>query len=425
MKEYLKRKLYWRKLDDQAKVFSLASNGKYSSVFRLSVILKEKVNSEILQKALELALDKYQAYKVRMRHGFFWYYLENNDKSPIIREECEYPFQKVNTGKNNNYLFKVTYFENKINIDFFHALTDGNSGGDFFKEIIYKYLELKYPKDFEKIDIDEEIIEDSENAYKKNYKKVIKKRKSLRRAFKIKGTKLSQGTIAINHFNIDLNEIKTCTKQNDSTITMFLIAMIAYSIYDTNYKLYNGKRPINICVPINLKKYLQTDTISNFFSYMMVSIRIKRDKKYTFEDILQIVKREFDRKLKLEKMLETISSDAGSTNNIFIRILPLVLKKIAVRIGSLQVKRRTTLTFSNIGKIDIEEKYHKYIEKCFVILSPDWAETIKCGICSYENNLAVTFGTILKESIVERKFKELLEINNIHYNIEGNGVNML
>ena len=54
------------------------------------------------------------------------YYLEVNEKSPIVSIENEYPFKKINTRKNNDYLFKVTYFENKINIDFFHALTDGN-----------------------------------------------------------------------------------------------------------------------------------------------------------------------------------------------------------------------------------------------------------------------------------------------------------
>ena len=145
MKKTVKRKFYWRKLDDQAKVFALASNKKYSSIFRLSVVLKEKIEEEFLQEALEIALNKYKAYKVKMKKGIFWYYFQENEKNPIVTIENEYPFQKVNTKENNEYLFKVTYFENKISIDFFHALTDGNSGGEFFKEIIYRYLELKYP----------------------------------------------------------------------------------------------------------------------------------------------------------------------------------------------------------------------------------------------------------------------------------------
>jgi len=193
----------------------------------------------------------------------------------------------------------------------------------------------------------------------------------------IQGEELTKGQIGINHFNINLKQIKKYTKLKDCTLSMYLIAMIAYSIYETNYRINRGKKPINICVPINLKKYIKSETLSNFFSYMVVNINLKNKKIYSFDEILAMVKREFARKLKLEKILETISSDAGSTNNIFVRIVPLVIKRLAVGIGSLEVKKHFTLTFSNIGKIELDNNYSKYVENFFLILAPDWAEKIK------------------------------------------------
>ena len=89
------------------------------------------------------------------------------------------------------------------------------------------------------------------------------------------------------------------------------------------------------------------------------------------------------------------------------------------------MKKQFTMTISNIGKIEVDNKYSNYIEKFFVILSPDWAEKVKCGICSYENNLVVTFGTLLNNSLLENKFKELLVENNINLAIEGNEVNII
>lgn len=327
MENQVKKKFYWRKLDDQAKVFALASNKKYSSVFRLSVILKEKIDAEILQKALELTLEKYKTFKVKMKKGFFWYYLEENEKNPIISIECEYPFKRVNTKENNNYLFKVTYFQNKINIEFFHALTDANNGAEFLKEIIYRYLELKYPLELKNIQTEnEQALKYDENEYKKNYKKHSKKT-SFPKAYMIKGEELENGEIAINHFNINLEELKNHAKKEECTISMYLVAMIAYSIFETNYKINKGKRPINISVPINLRKYFESDTLSNFFSYMVISLKLKNDKKYIFNDILNLVKKEFEKKLRIEKIVETMSSDAGKMNNIFIRIAPLVIKK--------------------------------------------------------------------------------------------------
>lgn len=58
MPNKVKEKLYSRKLDDQAKVFALASNKKYSSIFRLSVTLKEKVEKEILLEAVRISFRK-------------------------------------------------------------------------------------------------------------------------------------------------------------------------------------------------------------------------------------------------------------------------------------------------------------------------------------------------------------------------------
>ena len=55
-------------------------------------------------------------FKVRMKTGLFWYYWEYKPKNPIIEEEKDYPCKYINPKTNNNYLFKVTYFENKINI---------------------------------------------------------------------------------------------------------------------------------------------------------------------------------------------------------------------------------------------------------------------------------------------------------------------
>ena len=104
----------WRQLDDQAKIYSLSRNDYDTSIFRLSVLLKDKINKKILETAVIKTLEQYKAYKVKMEGGFFWYYLDANDKNPIVTEENDHPFKKINTIENNNYLFKVTYFDKKI-----------------------------------------------------------------------------------------------------------------------------------------------------------------------------------------------------------------------------------------------------------------------------------------------------------------------
>ena len=119
-----------------------------------------------------LALEKYQSFKVRMKSGLFWNYFEHNSKEPIIREEQDYPCKYIDYRQNNNYLFKVTYFEKKINIDIYHSLTDGNSGNLFFKEIVYTYIELSHPKEFEEeLRSVRKVEYTTEDSYMKNYNK--------------------------------------------------------------------------------------------------------------------------------------------------------------------------------------------------------------------------------------------------------------
>ena len=118
--------------------------------------------------------------------------------------------------------------------------------------------------------------------------------------------------------------------------------------------------------------------------------------------------------------MSNIASNIRKMNSVYIKMIPLSIKKIGFLIGSKSVKKKFTMTISNIGKIDIDSEFKEYIDKVYVTLVPDWAEKIKCGICSYDNNLIVTFGTKLKENFVENKFIELLKENNISYKIDGN-----
>ena len=69
-----KEKLYWRRLDNSAKIFPISAGKRYSTVFRLSVVLKEAIQPDILQIALEKALEEYEFFRVRLKSGFFLKY---------------------------------------------------------------------------------------------------------------------------------------------------------------------------------------------------------------------------------------------------------------------------------------------------------------------------------------------------------------
>ena len=442
--------LKWRKLDNSAKIFPLSAGRKYSTVFRISAVLKEKINQKILEKAVNIALEKYDSFKVKMKYGFFWYYLEENNKEPIIEEEKDYPCKYIKKKKNNDYLFKVTYFDTKINIDIFHVLTDGGSGVVFFREIIYTYLELLHPTVFNANErLTRKIDYNTEDSYLKNYMKNSKGNSSSKKAYILKGKKMRLGAISAIHEIIDMNDLKKECEKYDATVTQYLTAVLIYSIYEANYKKAKSKKPIKVCIPVNLKKYFPSKTMSNFFSYITLEANMKgliekskNNKKEIkenlnsidnncklinynfnlFDSIVEFVKNDFKEKLTEEEIIKTMSANVRLGTNIFIKVIPLELKKALVRLSYLEIRKYTTITFSNIGRIGIIGKYKDYIEEFLMLIAPEPVEKIKCSGCTFENKMSFTFTSILNDNNIEKTFYEFLKCRGIKVKIESNGV---
>ena len=71
-----KKKARWRKLDNAAKLYSAASNKKDTRVFRFYCELKEEVNPDVLQEALNQTIEIFPTFLMVLRKGLFWHYLE-------------------------------------------------------------------------------------------------------------------------------------------------------------------------------------------------------------------------------------------------------------------------------------------------------------------------------------------------------------
>ena len=214
---------------------------------------------------------------------------------------------------------------------------------------------------------------------------------------------------------------RECSKAN-CTVTQYLTAVIIYSIYEENFKENKGEKPIKICIPVNLKKFFTSKTMSNFFSYITVEAEMKNNNLDTFDKILEFVKEDFKKRLTEEEIMKTMSANVKIGINPFVKIIPLFLKRILVRIGYIEIRKYTTLTFSNIGRMGIIGKYKDYIDYFLMLIAPEPVERIKCSACTFEDKMAFTFTSILDDVRIEKKFYEFLTEKGIKIQIESNGV---
>lgn len=413
----MKKEIVYRRLDEQAKVFTLVSNPKYCSVFRFTVVLKEKIDKEILIDAYKQSLEKYKALKVKLKCGLFEYYLIENEKEPLVFKCDKVPtIKKINNKENNDYLIKVSFYEREIYFDFYHALTDGTTAIKFIKEVVSRYLELKYSRLSRKYLNDTSVILESKDAYasSKSFEKV---EYGFSEGIRVKGKSLDNSEVIMNHYSIDIDEFKKKAKEQGLTISMYITSIIGYVFYNLLYKNSDKKKPINLCIPISLNKYFETETLSNFFSHMFISLELKDKDEYLLDDIIKIVKEQFEEKLKLEKIMGVVNSNSTKMNNIILKCIPLCIKKVAFVLGSLKMKKQFSMTVSNVGKIEFDEVFDKYIENVYVTLSCDWAERVKCGMNSYKDKFIITFCRNIVENDFEKEFEKVLNKCNLKYDV--------
>lgn len=134
------------------------------------------------------------------------------------------------------------------------------------------------------------------------------------------------------------------------------------------------------------------------------------------------MKNGFKDKLTEDNITKTMSANVKWGNNIFIRLIPLILKNILLKISYMEIRKYTTTTFSNVGRVSVLPEYKPYIDKFLFLLAPEPVEKIKCSACSYENNLIFTFTSILQDTSIEKAFFRYLEEQGIDVELESNEV---
>ncbi|HEY5585072.1 MAG TPA: hypothetical protein VIK78_11345 [Ruminiclostridium sp.] len=414
----------WHKLDNTANVFPVISNKSYSSVYRVSVRLKLEINEEILQEALVKTLPWFDSFGVKLKHGAFWHYFETNKKQPKVEREQAYPCAFIDPNTNNQFLFKVTYFGKRINLEVFHAITDGTGALRFLKALTYNYIKLALQETLPQKVLNMPIVDvvsDIEDSYHKNYRKLAYVRRKTKKAYKLRGDMLPVFTMSVLHGFVKISSLLELCKQKKVSLTQYISTLIIWCIYKEYLNEQPNKNPILVNIPVNLRGFFDSTTEMNFFSYINVGITIS-ESQYTFDEMLDIISKQFKNQLTKENLAKAISDNVSTEKNIFIRIAPLFVKNLGVKIAYMSSIKENSVVLSNLGKIEVHDEFKKYIDSFEVLISVSKSEPIKCSMCTFDDKLVFTFTSILRDPYLQRAFFRHLSKQGIDVTIESNGV---
>ena len=417
------KKVRWRRLDNASKIFPATCNNQDTKVFRLACELYEKVDPLILQTSLNLAIESFPIYRSVLRRGVFWYYFEQTDIKPYIDMESLPLCAPIYIKDKRNLLFRVSYYNKRINLEVFHALTDGAGVLWFMETIIYYYMTEKYKdklsKEIPKINYKASISQMMDDSFEKNYVKgnVIKKepRVDFSNAYNIKGTKTDEKRTKLIEGAMSAKAVLEQAHKYNTTLTIFLTSLLIYTIYK-DMPSNMVKYPVVLSVPINLRQFFDSKTARNFFSTMNISYDFKNNDS-SLESIIDSVKVQFEKGLTKDELNRHLDSLMSLEKNPLARVIPLSLKDYTLKIANFFKGRSMTSSISNIGRIMMPPEFQPYIHQFSICVS---AKRPQIVLCSYGDRLVIGFTSPFEETDIQRTFFQFLSNSGVDVEISSN-----
>ena len=401
----------WYRIDHAGKLFPGVTNSSNTSIFRVSMLLKDTIDPEILQRASDTVIHRFPMLAVKMKKGMFWYYLEDNDGKLTVRKESAYPCAPMKAEENNEYLLRVQYFNNKISVDFFHSITDGTGAVEFLKTLVFEYLKLmgRDVNDDEGIILPPdafpsttEFLDSFDSCYKASSADLNEPE-----ALHIQGNRFDPYGHNVIHGVLSAAALNRISKQCGVTITAYLTATLIAAVNACTFPYNIRRKPIAVCIPVNLRKLFLSKSLRNFFA--VVNIRMPASDKMNFTDILPEIAKQLKEKTEKEYLIKEISGSMKYEKNMLSRFVPIRLKEYAIRYGFEHYGEDTkTITLSNIGRVSIPKSIAPYIDGIEATTYPTVKSPINCAVCSINDQLTITFARNIMESEIIREFFRLL-----------------
>ena len=421
-----KKKRLWLRLDNAAKIFPASMRRGWSNVFRVSVSLKEKVDPKVLEKALARIAPRFPSVCAHLGKGLFWYYLEEGDSLPPILEEASRPLLPMQKKEMSRSALRVIYYENRIAVEFFHALTDGSGAMVFLKTLAAAYLEEAHsiflPKESGVLDPEGEVLsEELEDAFLRYEGKVCAKRET-DPAFALTGIPEPDGFLHVTCAGIPVKEALAISKEKKVSLTTLLSAVLVLSLKNIQKRKVAPirEKAVRVQIPVNLRKMFPSATLRNFVAVVNGGLE-KGETDAELDEILSRIHHQMALFTEPRHLRAVFSANVKSEKGILIRFVPRFIKDIVMRAVFDRVgESLACLCLSNLGEVQIPEAMKEYVSRFDFIIGPQAKAPYNCGVISYGGTLYINLVRNTKIPELEREFFSNLSSLGMSFELESN-----
>ncbi|MFI3212061.1 MAG: alcohol acetyltransferase [Eubacteriales bacterium] len=418
----------WYNLDLSAIVYPSLQRKDFSSVYRLSVTLTEDVNPTILQQAIDLTLKRFPYYKVALRKGLFWRYLEPNHRpGPLLQKDIKNFCMPLSFKTNQRYLLRFYYYNKRISLEAHHSLGDGNGGMCLFHTLLAVYLRLlghSISNGYLVLDVNETPSpEEYEDAYLRYATAKYRPPRPSEKAYRISGTKEPLHTFNVINGVLSVKEVMAVAAKHKVTITEYLNGVLLYALLQKQENSFHMTlKPVKIAMPVNLRRFFPSKTLRNFITMIYPSID-PRLGEYSFDEILQQVHHYMKYAINQKFLCGDITTNAAAQKNPISRVIPLFLKDLVVRTFYAKVQdKNSSAGLTNMGSMKVPDDMKPFIQRFDIYMGLPFSARTNCAIISFDDILTINFASSIIETDVERYFFRKLIADGIPVTIESNRI---
>jgi len=411
-------------------MYTAIASSRMSTVYRMTIGLSEPVDPDSLQKALEQIIHRFPYFQVTLKRGIFWYYYEHTDTIPRVEKETFYPCKIMRQLHGKTFPFRVLYYNSYIHIEFNHSICDGSGGLMFLQTLLIEYFKEKkgiIPENPGKSmdilsDVDPREFEDSFKVY---YKQGVPPPPGNKKVYHFPFELLDKGEYLLLTGIVPVDPLLGLARKYGCTLTQFVLALYFESIQEyiqtsnmSEKKKHSQRIAIN--VPIDLRRMFPSITLRNFFISLNPEIDLALG-FYTREEIIEQIKGYMGLFMNKKNINRYISRNVRNEQFIFLRIIPLWVKKLIMPVIYKRYgERGYTSGLSNLGKVTFPEEITPYIRSLEVFPPPSVESRLKLVMVTYNKNLSLSFGKTTGETVIEKIFFRKIRQLGIHVKIETN-----
>lgn len=396
-------------VDNASILFLSLIRPHHTNIFRFSARLRNRIQPEALQKAVNRIHYRFPSVVAGLRQDFFHFRQVAAAVPPTVQPDpgllIPMTPQEIRTCA-----FRVYYQDTTVSLEIFHALTDGSGAVVTLTALLTEYLHLVNEADVSTAAnlpalIGEPQICETADDYLQ-LANVPPRQMPSRYAYQPARPVDADWQVRTSSLTVDTRLLLDAAHRHGVTLNTLLTTVLASSTMDLQVQEKGSRSllPVRIMVPVNLRKLIGSRTLRNFTHYTLPTMEAHHH-GLSLKELCHVIAGQLQEQLSLEHLSAAVSNNVKMQRAWYFRMLPWCIKKTILRIGyRFFGESNSSVTLTNLGVVKLPEEVQAQVEDFQVFMTPRVRSPYGCTILSFGDRITLNMSRFCPEDTLGTLF---------------------